>query len=94
MAVSTMPEPAKKQQVAVQSTIKDLRPAEKDRLFRSFAIAAIWRGIAYFVRFAAQRAAAETYRNSRRSMASRSSRLMRRLAMSLENSSAAEYWFR
>ena len=38
MAVSTMPEPAKKQQVAVQSTIKDLRPAEKDRLFRSEAI--------------------------------------------------------
>lgn len=33
-----MPEPAKKQTVAVQSTIKDLRPAEKDRLFRSEAV--------------------------------------------------------
>ena len=33
-----MPEPAKKQDVAAQSTIKDLRPAEKDRLFRSDAV--------------------------------------------------------
>ncbi|MCF0195835.1 MAG: glycoside hydrolase family 125 protein [Bacteroidaceae bacterium] len=34
----TIPAPAKKQHVAVQSTIKDLRPAEKDRLFRSDAV--------------------------------------------------------
>ena len=36
----TMPEPAKakKQEVAVQSTIKDLRPAPEKRLFRSDAV--------------------------------------------------------
>ncbi len=33
-----MPEPAKKQEVAVQSTIKDLRPAPEKRLFRSEAV--------------------------------------------------------
>ena len=33
-----IPEPAKKQQVAVQSTIKDLRPEPEKRLFRSEAI--------------------------------------------------------
>ena len=33
-----LPEPAKKQDVAAQSTIKDLRPAESERLFRSEAI--------------------------------------------------------
>ncbi len=33
-----MPEPAKKEKVAVQSTIKDLRPAVADRLFRSEAV--------------------------------------------------------
>ena len=33
-----MPEPAKKQEVAAQSTIKDLRPAPEKRLFRSEAV--------------------------------------------------------
>ena len=33
-----IPEPAKKQQVAAQSTIKDLRPEPEKRLFRSEAI--------------------------------------------------------
>ena len=33
-----IPEPAKKQQVAVQSTIKDLRPEPEKRLFRSEAV--------------------------------------------------------
>ena len=33
-----MPEPAKKQQVAAQSTIKDLRPEPEKRLFRSEAV--------------------------------------------------------
>ena len=37
--LSEMPEPAKKKkEVAVQSSIPDLRPAEKDRLFRSDAV--------------------------------------------------------
>ena len=34
----SFPEPKKKQEVAVQNTIKDLRPEEKDRLFRSDAV--------------------------------------------------------
>ena len=38
IAVAAIPVPAKKQQVAVQSTIKDLRPEPEKRLFRSEAI--------------------------------------------------------
>jgi len=34
----TIPEPDKRQQVAVQSTIKDLRPEPEKRLFRSEVI--------------------------------------------------------